>query len=157
MFSIFFKKTPISKLEEGKGALIEGEVVAREELSLSGSGTKCVYYDKMNESFEHGQRGRGRRMWVPTNMEKRSAGFFVKDESGRVWVVGDTDALDVQGGKRESGTIGKGNRKRYLAQMVQNGDKVRVKGLVSKPKGSEPADSLVIRPGAKGRLTVRVH
>ena len=156
MFSIFRKKTPVSSLKADKEAIVQGEVVAREEMSLPNSGTKCVFYEKMNESFIQGARGRGRRMWVPQNMEKRFVGFFVRDASGKVWVAADTDAIDVQGGKQESGFLGKGQKKRYFAKLIISGDKVVVRGVASEPKAAEPADCMVIRPDAKGRIVVKI-
>ena len=157
MFLRFKKKTPISRLSEGVEAVVKGQVVGENKLTLSGSQTRCVYYDKISESFEHGPRGRGRRMWVPKNMEMRCSGFFIEDASGRVWVDGNTEGFDVQGGIQESGTLGKGHRKRYMAQMIRSGDKVIIGGLVSKPKASEPADLLVLRPNAKGLLKIIVR
>ncbi len=157
MFFGFKKKTRTSELEAGAEAVVEGEVVARSELTISGSGTRCVYYDKMNESFEVGARGKGRKMWVPKNLERRCAGFFVDDGDGVVWVTSDTDGIEVVGGHQEGGTVGKKGRTRYTAQYIQGGDRVRIKGLVSRPKGADPADGLVLKPNKKGILKIKVR
>ncbi len=156
MFSLFRKKTPTSELQVGAEVVVEGEVVAQNELSLSGTGTKCVYYEKLNESFEVGARGRGRKMWVPKNLERRCAGFYLDDGSGRVWVRNDTDGVEVVGGKQESGVVGKKGRTRFTAQLVQNGDRVRLQGAVDEPKGADPAGGLVIKPNKKGFLKIKV-
>ncbi|MCP4600928.1 MAG: hypothetical protein GY847_10435 [Proteobacteria bacterium] len=156
MFRWFKSKTQVSDLLEGAEVAVEGRVVSRNELTLSGSKTRCVYYDKLNESFEVGARGRGRKMWVPKNLERRCAGFFVDDGSGQVWVTSDTEGLRVDGGKQESGAIGKKGSQRYSAQIIQNGDLVRIKALVSQPRGADPAHGFVLRPTKKGlKVTVR--
>ncbi|MCP4677999.1 MAG: hypothetical protein GY854_21285 [Deltaproteobacteria bacterium] len=156
MFLGFKKKTRVSELKAGVEAIVEGEVVSRNVLTISGSGTRCVYYDKMNESFEVGARGRGRRMWVPKNLERRCAGFFIEDGESKVWVTNDTDGLEVAGGHQEGGVVGKKGRTRYTAQYIQGGDRVRIKGLVCEPKGADPADGLVLRPNRKGILKIKV-
>jgi hypothetical protein len=156
MFMSLRKRTRIDDLADGKLVVVEGRVVARSELNIMGSDEKGVYFDRMNESFEKGQRGAGRRMWVPKNMERKSAGFFIDDGSGSVWIADDVDATVVSGGKQIGGVVGKKGRARFSAQVIQEGNNVRVRGVVSRAKGAEPSDGLVIRANAKGRLEILV-
>ncbi len=157
MFLRLRRKTPITNIEIGVEAVVEGTVIARNELTLRGSETRCVYFDRLTESFEVGPRGRGRKMWVPKNMERKCSGFFVSDGKAQVWVTSNVDGLQVSGGKQEAGMIGKKGRQRYQAQFIQAGDTIRVRGLVTKPKGADPHDGFVLRADKKGRLGILVR
>lgn len=152
----FLRKSPVKDLQEGRVGLVEGRVVARSEITVNGSGTSCVYYDRLEEAYETPARGRGRALWIPKGYERRCAGFFVEDATGRVWIAQGHEGLEVNGGAREHGRLGKKGTRRYTAQLLRVGDKVRVRGLVDRPKAAEPTGTKVIRVDAKGRLVVRV-
>jgi len=154
MFLSLRKRTPIADLVEGEERVAEGVVVAERELNLPNTKLKCVWYYQLLESLEVGARGRGRKMWVPKNLQVNSNGFYLEDESGRVWIDAGNEGAEVTGGVEEAGPIGKKGRQRFLARMIRAGDVVRVKGLVAKPRGAEPGDVQVMRPGRKGRLEV---
>lgn len=154
MFLSLRKRTPIADLAEGEERVIEGAVVAKRELTVPGTKLKCVWYYLLSEALEVGPRGRGRKMWVPKNLQVNSEGFFVEDESGRVWIDAGNEGAEVSGGVEESGPLGKKGRQRYLARLIRAGDVVRVRGMVGKPKGAEPGDAQVMRPGHKGRLEI---
>jgi hypothetical protein len=154
MFLSLRKRTRIAELVEGDERVIEGKVVAERELTLPNTKHKCVWYYQLLESLEVGPRGRGRRMWVPKNLQVNSDGFYVEDETGRAWIDAGNEGAEVSGGVEEAGPIGKKGRQRFLARMIRDGDVVRVRGLVAKPKGAEPGDVQVMRPGRKGRLEI---
>jgi len=154
MFLSLKKRTPIADLAEGEERVIEGKVAAKRDLTVPGTKLKCVWYYVLSESFEVGARGRGRRMWVPKNLQVKSDGFFIEDESGSVWVDAGCEGAEVSGGYEESGPIGKKGRQRYLARVIRVGDVVRVKGAASRSTGAEPGDTLVMRPGRKGKLEI---
>ncbi len=155
MFLRFRRKTRISELHEGLDAVIEGRVVADKELALPGAGTRCVFYEMSTESYGVGARGRGRAMWLPEKFEAKCAEFHVEDQSGRVLVKGGAENLSVSGLRRVSGPLGK--RRRYFARIMQQGDIVRIRGTVSGPVPSGPADVLVIGPNSKGKLEILVR
>jgi len=155
MFLRFKKKTRISELVEGLDTVIEGRVVARKELKLPASGTRCVFYEMSTESYKVGSRGRGRPMWLPERFEVKCTGFFVDDPSGRVWVKGEVEKMSVSGPRKEAGQMGQ--RRRYIARIIQQGDIVRIRGGVSKPEADERADVLMIGPDSKGSLEILVR
>jgi hypothetical protein len=154
MFLSLRKRTSIAELNEGDERVVEGVVVAERELTLPNTKLKCVWYYQLLEALEVGARGRGRRMWVPKNLQIKSEGFYVEDDSGRVWIDAGHEGAEVTGGVEEAGQIGKKGRQRYIARLIREGDVIRARGLVSKPKGAEPGDVLVIRPGRKGKLEI---
>jgi hypothetical protein len=155
MFLRFARKTKVGELREGGEVVVEGKVAVDRTLTVPASATKCVYYDILNESFETGSRGRGRKMWVPKHAEQKITGFFVDDGTGRVWVAVDNSTADVRGGRTELGVIGKKGNARYIARIVQEGFVVRVKGLADKARAAEPG-GVVLRPCAKGKVIVLV-
>jgi hypothetical protein len=65
--------------------------------------------------------------------------------------------VELRGGKQEAGTVGKKGRSRYQAQYFQDGDRVRIAGRSREPRGADPADTLVLGPGNKGRLVILVR
>lgn len=157
MFLRFRRKTAVSALREGDEAVVEGTVVARDDLSLPMTDVRFVYFDKLNESFVHGQRGGGRRLWIPQSQERRTTGFFLDDGAGKVWIAADGESYSVSGAKEVSAVFGKQNRSRYVATVIRAGDRVRARGVVSRPKAAEPADGFVLRPDPKGRLEILVR
>lgn len=150
MFSLFRRKTRISELAPGAEVTVEGRVSVPEPIAVPGAGLRCACFFVLNEAWQQGARGRGRKMWVPTGAQNRCGGFFVDDGSGRVWIAPcEGAALDLAGGAEHAGALGKKGTGRYLARVVGEGATVRVRGEVSRPKASEPGEGLVLRPGGK--------
>jgi hypothetical protein len=156
MFLRFKRSTRIGALKAGAEAVIEGTIKAKALLNLPGPGTQCVFYDQLVESFGRGERGGGRPFWQPVSAEQKLAGFFVEDDSGKVWVEVDATKIDLSGAPAESGQFGKG-KKRYMARLLCDGWVVKIHGAVDEPHGKEPAGTLVLRPRSKGRLEVLVR
>jgi hypothetical protein len=154
LFLSLRRATRVADLQEGEERIVEGRVVGRRELTVPGTQLKCVWFYQLSESFEVGARGRGRKMWVPKNVQQKSEGFFIDDGTGRVWVAANEDGTEVSGGVEEAGMLGKKGKARYIARMIRGGDVVRVRGMVCGPKGAEPGDVQVLRPGRKGRLEI---
>ena len=154
MFLKLKRRTDVGNLAQGDDRVVEGKVVAAREMTVPGTSTKCVFYFHLTEAWQHGPRGRGRKMWVPQNVRQKCEGFYLEDGTGRVWIAGDGETMDVQGGAEESGPIGKKGKGRYLARMIRVGDVVRVRGIVDNPRGAEPGDVLVMRPTKKGVLQI---
>ncbi|HUT76944.1 MAG TPA: hypothetical protein VM285_04620 [Polyangia bacterium] len=158
MFSLFTKKRKVSDLQLDAEVTVEGRVAAPESVSVPGAGIRCACYFVLNEAWQHGTRGRGRKMWVPTGAHNKCGGFFLDDGTGRVWVAAcEGNELDLAGGTGQVGELGKKGTGRYLARIVADGARVRVRGVVSRPKASEPGEGLVIRPGGKRRVLSIKH
>lgn len=147
----------MGEVVEGGTAIVEGRVVAKSELAVPEGGQRCVWYDALVESFSSGSRG-GRLLWMPERAEARCAGFYLEDETGRLWVPEDARPFDVSGARRVAGPVGREGTKRYVAHYLQAGDTLRIQGRVDKPVGrKEPAGVLVLRPKDDGRLVVIVQ
>ncbi len=158
MFSLFRKKSRICDLEVGAEVTVEGRVSVPEPITVPGGGIRCACFFVLNEAWQHGARGRGRKMWVPVGAQVKCGGFFLDDGTGRVWIAACEGAeLDLVGGAEQSGELGKKGKGRYLARLVGDGALVRVRGEVARPKASEPGDGLVIRPGGKRRVLSIKH
>jgi hypothetical protein len=157
MFLRFRRRTAISDLAEGCEAVIEGKVTAKTPLKVPHAGVPCVFFDVFMESYGVGARGRGRPLWLPVRAEVKCSGFFVEDETGKVWVAGDERSYSVSGCRQKAGIIGKSGRQRYVAKYFQEGDVVRIRGAISKPVKGQPPDVLVMAPGRKGRLEILVR
>jgi hypothetical protein len=119
MFLSLRKRTPVAELVAGEERIVEGKVVCQRELTVPGTKIKCAWYYLLSEAWQHGPRGRGRKMWVPKNVQVSSEGFFLEDESGRVWVDAGADGAEVSGGTEESDVVGKKGRQRYLARVIR--------------------------------------
>ncbi len=149
MFLWLKSRTKIEALEDGALGVVEGRVVPARELGVPGTQIKCVYYHQIIDKWDRGERGRGRKMWIPINAEERVEAFYVEDATGRVWVAADAKHVDVSGAAEEIGPFGKKANQRFIARLIREGDVVRVRGAVTKAQGSEPGDVLVVRPGGK--------
>ncbi len=158
MFLRFRRPTPAAEVAEGAAAIVEGQITAKTELAVPEGGPRCVWYDALYEAFGSGSRG-GRLLWMPERAETKCAGFFVEDASGKVWVPEDAAPhLDVRGGRRAGGPVGKDGRKRYVAHYLQAGDTVRLHGQVGRATGrKEPPGVRVLRPFEGGKLVVLVR
>jgi hypothetical protein len=137
---------------------VEGRVSAPEPITVPGAGVRCACFFVLNEAWQQGARGRGRKMWVPTGAQNKCGGFFLDDGTGRVWIAAcEGNELDLAGGTERSGELGRKGTGRYSARLVGDGALVRVRGAVSRPKASEPGDGLVLRPGGKRRVLSIKH
>jgi len=148
MFLKWRKKTPISRLVEGRMATVQGEIVASETLTLPITGTRCVFYDLLVEVYKKGPRGQGRPLWMPLNVERRCNGFYVDDGEGRVWVEGKPEAFFIKNCDHEAGEVPKHEFRRFSAWMLKDKRRIIVRGVVSKPEKGEPKDTLVLRADA---------
>lgn len=157
MFLRFRPRTKIENLTEDSEPVIEGQVISKETITVSGTKIRCVYYDKLKESYQKPVRGAGRKMWIPQGVEQRCAGFYVDDGTGRVWVPEKTDGLLVREGITTRGAEGKKGTRRYVAQLLRHGDTVRVKGAAQAPRGAEPDVKFSLRAGKKGKLEILVR
>jgi hypothetical protein len=142
-------KTKIEALQEGELCVVEGRVVADRELGVPGTQLKCVYYHQIVDKWDRGERGRGRKMWIPIHADEKAEAFTVEDATGRVWIAADAKSLDVSGAAEELGPYGKKGNQRFIARLIRVGDVVRVRGVVGKPMAAEPGELLVMRPGGK--------
>jgi hypothetical protein len=149
MFLWLRRSTRIADLIKDAETVVRGKVVARGEVRLPHVGGTCVFYDLLTESFGVGSRGKGRPMWLPQRGERKCTDFFVDDGTGQVLVAADDESLDVSGGSTSAGPVGKKGKQRFTMRYIREGDTVKVRGLVSAPRGGEPGDRLVIRPGRK--------
>ncbi len=157
MFLRFRKRTPIKDLRENALVVVEGKVVAKGYLSAPGSRTRCVYHETMIERFGTGSRARGRAMWLPERFDRNQTGFFVEDKTGKVWVDDEVEDAYLTGGLDEMGPIGNTGRSRFAGRVVREGDLIRVRGVVSPRRKSEPEDVLVLRATDKGRMEILVR
>jgi len=151
------KRTRVSDAAEGDVVVLEGKVAEGKAMTVPGTSVKCVAYWLLTEAWQHGARGRGRKMWVPSNQAMRTEGFYLDDGTGTIWVGGTEEALELIGGREEAGPMGKKGKARYFCRTIARGDTVRVQGTLDRPRGSEPGDSLVVRPGPKGILRVMLR
>lgn len=153
------KRTDVSALEDGAQVVVEGRISAPREMTVPGTQIRCLAYWLLTEAWQHGARGRGRKMWVPSNQQLRTEGFYLDDGTGKVWICGleAENGLDLIGGVASSGPMGKKGKARYMCRTISTGDLVRVQGSVGHPKGSEPGETLVVRPGAKGLMKVMLR
>jgi len=154
MFLKWRRKTPISKLVEGRPAIVKGEVKAQELVALPITGTRCVFYDLAVEVYKKGPRGRGRPLWMPLNAERRCNGFFIDDGDGRVWVEANPDAVIINNGAHEAGEVPKHEFRRFSAWMLKDKSHVIVRGIVSKPGKGEPQDVMVLRADADKSIEI---
>jgi hypothetical protein len=137
-------------LETGKPGVVKGTISCKRDVRLPHVGGTCVYFNMLVEGFGTGARGKGRPMWLPVRREVKCTEFFIEDASGRVLVTASKDCIDASGGRSASGMIGKKGNQRYEVRFIRDGDRVKVRGLVSDPRGAEPGDTPVIRPDEKG-------
>jgi hypothetical protein len=149
MFLWLQRSTKVEALREGEERVVEGRVVPRHEIGVPGTQLKCVYYFQHVDKWDRGDRGRGRKAWYPVNAEEKAEGFFLDDGTGRVWVAADDPRRAVTGGAEESGPLGKKGKQRFIARLIRDGDVIRVRGVVNKPKAAEPGEVLVLRAGGK--------
>lgn len=157
MFDFLRKCTRIADLKSGQNAVIRGKVECPKALFLSETKMNCVYYDILIETYKKGARGRGRPLWFPEGARRDSVGFFVVDDTGKVWIEDTTDNLVVIGGYTVGGRLDRKGKTRYSARLIREGDDVKVAGISA---GEVPGDTnsrLTIHPNKKGLLKIRVR
>ena len=157
MFFRFKKSTQIAALTNetlDSVQIVEGKVVVPKTLKIPGTDIECACYWMMTEAWKQPDRKKGRKMWMPQDSRQGCNGFFVEDGSGKVWVTDNADALELLGGWEHNGMLGKKGTQRYISRSVKPGDVVKIRGKVSKPKGAEPADCMVLRPDEDGIVTL---
>ena len=154
MFFRFAKSTKIAALTRDAVQTVTGSVVVPKTLKIPGTDIECACFWMMTEAWKQPARKKGRKMWMPQDARQGCNGFFVEDETGKVWVGDNADALDIVGGWENGGLIGKKGTQRFVSRCIKAGDMVKIRGTVTSPKGAEPAEGLVLRPDAKGFVTV---
>lgn len=154
MFLNLQRAKKISSLTTDKVQVISGRVVAPEEVTVPGTNIRCACYWMLTEAWKTGARGRGRKMWVPAGTKTGNNGFFVENGTEKIWVCNTIDGLDIRNGWNDSGLIGKKGNQRFISRAIKNGDTIKIRGTISHPKGAEPAETLVVRPDAKGFISI---
>jgi hypothetical protein len=154
MFMSFKKPAKINTLKKDIQQIIQGTVSVPREVTLPGTSVSCAAFWMMTEAWKRPDRGKGRKMWTPVDVKQETNGFFIEDDTGKIWVENNGNALDLRSGTQQSGRLGKKETSRFVARIINNGDIVRIQGIVSSPKAKEPQDTLVIRPGKKGLISI---
>ena len=156
MFLSLRKRTKISSIHPGDTVTIEGTVRSDRESTLPGDGTPCVYYEIMTEVYKKGERGSGRPLWFPENMERKGNGFFLGDDTGEIFVDCPAEQIRMNGGYSTAGKMGKKGHRRFSARLIREGDKVLVRGIAGPPTASQGTATLSLGPDKKGRMEMSV-
>src|SRR6188472_264022 len=98
----FAKATGVSALEAGKVVVVQGRVVPRQSLKVTGTAIECIYHETVIEEWRKGVRG-GRAMWTPASGDEELVPFEIEDASGKVLVWPEPEHVDVRGGRSERG------------------------------------------------------
>ena len=154
MFFRLKKANKISSLTAEAVQVTTGKVVAPATLNIPGTTISCVCYWQMTEVWKQSDRKKGRKMWMPQSARQGCKGFFVEDDSGKIWVPDNGDVLDIRNGWEEGGLMGKKGTQRFVARSIKPGDVIKIRGKVSKSRGAEPGDCMVFRPDEKGFVTI---
>jgi hypothetical protein len=156
MFLRFRRATPIANLVEGRVVVIRGTIVPGERIVVPHAGVSCVGFDLLEESFGTGARGRGRPMWLPKKAEIKICRFALADGSGEVRIDLRGSDLVILGARSISGVGGARKRQRYTARVLDPGDLVKIRGMVTMRSAGRDGASPVIGPDAKGRAELLV-
>ncbi len=152
MFFFRFRRTnQVASLKPGDVAIIEGVISPKTELSLPHTQDKCVFYSRTVEAFKISERA-GRKLWLAEHYERQASGFFVDDGTGRVYVPAQPSVTEFSGGHTVIGNIDRSGEKRFFANVIRGGDRIRIHGTLDTPSGKEPKDTLVLRPAPTGIL-----
>ncbi len=135
----------------GHSVIVAGTVTARSEVTFTPSGDKAVWFSATYESQGRGDRG-SRNLWMFDHLDRQQSGFFIDDGTGRLYVPVQPTQLDIRGGHHLHGEIGRTGKDRYSAYLLREGDSLRLHGVVDKPSGKEPRDTLVLRATDGGVL-----
>ena len=153
LFLRLVRPARVAALKSGR-AVVEGRVVAPRTLSIAGSPSRPVWFDMTVESYQTGNRGRGRPMWIPTSADQQVVPFAIDDGTGTVWVAAAAGAYRIGGGvRREVGRAGRRSGSRFVASLILPGDVVRVRGEVGDALGDEPPGK-VLRGSAQRPLEI---
>ena len=153
IFARLRKKSPIGSLKEGGMATIKGVLKSEGSLMIPPSGTRCAYYALMEERYGKGQLGRGRPLWFPSRMERKTGGLSVADETGTISLEASGEKISIASAHREEGLV-KGNRKRrFFAEYLFAEDKVIVRGRVER---SPSGEGFILCAPPKGMLKIVV-
>lgn len=149
MFLRLRRSIPIADAVAGTMAVVSGVVEGSAELWVLETRVPCVYYEAVYESYRSGARGRGRRLWLSDYFSRKCAGLMVRDGSGVIRIAVDAEPLALHGAHRHSERLGR--RRRVVASFLRVGDRVKVRGMISRPppgaQGDEPW--LAAAPGSR--------
>ncbi|MBT9559222.1 MAG: hypothetical protein IV100_24525 [Myxococcales bacterium] len=135
----------------GSSVIVSGTVSARTEVTFGPSGDKAIWYSATYESQGRGDRG-SRNLWMFDHLDRQQGGFFIDDGTGRIYVPVQPTQMDIRGGHHVYGEIGRTGKERYSTYLLRDGDSLRLHGVVDKPSGKEPRDTLVLRAAEGGVL-----
>lgn len=127
----------------GSSVTIQGRIVAERTLSIAGSQARPVWFDMTLETYQTGNRGRGRPMWIPSKAEEQMAPFALDDGTGKIWILAESGGVEVSGAHREVGQVGKRATRRFIARMLIPGDEVRVRGNLGESRRGDPEGILL--------------
>jgi hypothetical protein len=148
------KKT--DELQEGARCSVTGVVACDKQITVPGTQHKCAFYWVLTEVWDHGARGRGRKMWIPEKAEQGCAEFWIEDDKGKVLVENKPVETELKGGWSETGLIGKKGKHRYTARLIKPGDTVKVTGVVTPLKRGKAEISFSLAPSEKRALVLKV-
>jgi len=138
----------------GTVAVVTGVVDRSAEPWVLETQVPCVYYEAVYESYRSGARGRGRRLWLPDYFSRKCAGLVVRDDSGVIRIAVDAGPLVLHRALRHSERLGR--RRRVVASVLQAGDRVKVRGMVSSPPAGEPSAERWLTARPTGRIEIVV-
>ncbi len=154
LFFRFRRTTPVAKLTVGQPAIVEGKVVAKTWVTLPYAEQKGVFYALTQSTFRLSERG-GRRLWLVESFDQQQSGFWVEDGTGRLYVPIQPRHFNVRGGVMLQGDVSP--TRRWSAQLIKEGDRIRVYGTPDKPSGKEPKENLALRPSPEQAIQVLIH
>lgn len=147
--------TPISDLAADTQVVVEGRIVACDQVMVAGDGSRCVYLDLMRETWRKGVLGRGRPAWWLESWERTATGFQLEDASGNAWIDVDVDRLDVRRPRRVVWHEDSSNR-RCVGRMLKLGEAVHVRGVAYR-RPPEDGGGIGIRAPDEGLLQIRAR
>jgi hypothetical protein len=154
MFFRFQKPKKITTLTADSVQTTAGRVMAPSTVNIPGTDIPCACYWQLTEAWKQPARKKGRKMWIPQSARQGCKGFYVEDDTGKIWVPDNGEVLDIRNGWQDAGLMGKKGTQRFVARSIRPGDVIKIRGRVSEAKGAEPADCLVFRPDDKGMVTI---
>ena len=154
MFFRFQKTTKVASLTPDSVQCVIGKVVAPKAVKIPGTEIECACYWMMSEAWKQPARKKGRKMWMPQGSRQGCNGFFVEDDTGKVWIGDDADVLEIRNGWADGGLIGKKGTQRFVSRSIKAGDVVKVRGIAARTKGAEPGDCMALRPDPKGIIAI---
>jgi len=144
----------VSSVEPGALVVVEGRVVARKVMKVTGTTVDCVFHDTAVEQWKTGVRG-GRAMWTPMRGDQELEPFDLEDASGKILVWPEDQKVDVRGGRAERIPARAGARS--VTRYIAPGDVVRVRGVARVPpvpKKGKPRAALELAAPEGGKLVI---